>query len=145
MKKIGIVTEINKDEALVMIAKSESCGTNCGCGAFTRINGKIRDKEHNYIKVKNIINAQVGDPVNIEFKTSKMLNSTLLLYFIPLLMLILGIFIGTYFQGNNQNELISFLSGIISMFISYIILSLIYKSKKSKYSELITISEFRGF
>lgn len=140
MNKIGVITEIGNGDAVVMVGSAKTCG-NCGCGTLTRKNGEICD-DHRYIKVKNTIDAKVGDPVNIEFKTSKMLQTSAMLYLLPLVMLVAGIFTGNYIQGNNPNDLISFGAGVLLLAVSFLILNTIDKNKEKE--ELIIISEFRG-
>lgn len=143
MNKLGIITDIKDDEALVMVAKSESCGTSCGCGALTRMAGEMAKDDHHYIKVKNSINAKIGDPVNIEFATNKLLSTSALIYLLPLIMLVVGIIIGNRIQGQNASDLISFIVGFVALVASYLVLSMIDKKKDKQ--ELITITEFRGF
>lgn len=143
MNKLGIVTQVNNNEAIVMVAKSAACGTSCGCGAMTRVKGQMKNDDHHYIKVKNSIDAKIGDPVKIEFETSKLLSTSVLIYLVPLVMLVIGIVIANYLQGENPNDLLSFISGIISLFVSYLILSIF--DKKDNKKELITISEFKGY
>lgn len=140
MNKIGVITEIGNGEAIVMVGSAKTCG-NCGCGALTRKNGELCDN-HRYIKVKNTIDGKVGDPVNIEFETLKMLKTSAMLYLLPLIMLVVGIFLGNYLQGSNSNDLISFGVGVLLLGISFLILNKLDKNKEKK--ELITISEFRG-
>lgn len=142
MNKLGIIKEVKDDTALVMVFKSAACGTNCGCGALTRVDGKMEQDDHHYIKVKNTINGEIGDPVNIEFATNKLLSTSALIYLVPLIMLVCGIFVGNAVQGQNPSDLVSFLVGIVALFASYLILSMI-DNKKDK-EELITITEFRG-
>ncbi len=143
MNKLGIITEVKGDTALVMVAKSEACGTSCGCGALTRTGNQMKQDNHHYIKVKNTINGEVGDPVNIEFATNKLLSTSALIYLLPLIMLVIGIIIGNAVQGENPSELISFLIGIVALISSYLILSIVDKKKGKE--ELVSITEFRGF
>lgn len=142
MNKIGVITELQNNKAIVMIAKAESCG-NCGCRALTRKNGEMCKDDKQFITVNNHIDAKVGDPVNVEFNTSKLLSASILLYFVPLVMMVFGIVLATILQGESVNEIISFLAGITSLAVSYIILS--FFDKKKEKEELITISEFKGF
>lgn len=143
MNKLGIITEVKDDIALVMVAKSEACGTSCGCGALTRMGGRMEQDDHHYVKVKNTINGEIGDPVNIEFATNKLLSTSALVYLVPLIMLVVGIIIGNAVQGQNPSDLVSFLVGVVALVASYLILSMIDKKKDKE--ELITITEFRGF
>lgn len=141
MNKIGVITEVKGDEAIVMIAKAQSCG-NCGCGKLTRKDGEMCQDDKQYVKVKNTINGEIGDPVNIEFNTGKMISTSILLYLLPLIMMIVGILIANNIQGNNPSDLVSFGAGIASLIVSYIILNAFDKSKGNK--ELITVTEFKG-
>lgn len=140
MNKIGVITEAVDDLAIVMVGSASTCG-NCGCGALTRKGDELCD-DHRYIKVKNSIGANVGDPVNIEFQTAKMLKTSAILYLLPLVMLVIGIFAGNYIQGDNPNDLISFASGILLLAVLFFVLNNIDKNKDK--DELITITEFKG-
>lgn len=142
MQKLGVITQITDDKAVVMLGKAETCG-NCGCGALTRKNGEMCEDDKHYITVKNSIGAQLGDPVNVEFQSAKMLSTSLILYLVPLLMMVAGILIANQIQGDNANDLISFVAGIASLLVSYLILSRV--DKRQEKEELITISEFKGF
>lgn len=141
MNKIGVITEVQNDIATVMIAKAQSCG-NCGCGKLTRKDGEMCQDDKQYVKVKNTINGEVGDPVNIEFKTGRMISTSILIYLIPLIMMIVGIILANRLQGENSSDIISFIAGIASLIVSYLILSLFDKSKGN--TELITVTEFKG-
>lgn len=138
MNKIGVITEIINNEAIVMLASSASCG-NCGCSVKTRKDGELCDNNQ-YIKVNNKIDGKVGDPVSVEFKTSEMLKTSIMLYLIPLILLVAGIFLGMSVQ---TNELISFLIGVVFMAISYIVLNKL--DKKQSKDDLIVISPFKGY
>lgn len=139
MNKIGVITDIKNNDAIVMIAQTASCG-NCGCSGKTRKDGEMCDDDKKFVKVNNSINGEVGDPVNIEFKTSKMLKTSIMLYFIPMLLFVIGIFVGNTLK---KGDIISFGSGVLFMIISFVILSFIDKKKNKE--ELITISEFKGY
>lgn len=141
MKKFGVITEKLDNYAMVMVGNSATCG-NCGCSALTRKNGKIEDSNHQFVKVKNTINAEIGDPVNIEFQTTKMLKTSAMLYLLPLVMLIVGIVFGHTIQGNTPNDILSFVSGMVFLVFSFIVISKF--DKKNNKDDLITISEFRG-
>ncbi len=142
MNKIGVITERDNDSAIVMVGHSSTCG-NCGCGALTRKNGKLCDNNHQFIKVKNSINANIGDPVSIEFKSGNMIKTSIMLYLIPLIMFVFGIFAGNQIQSDNKNDIISFLTGIVFLVLSFFILSRI--DKKNPKEDLITISEYKGY
>ncbi|HOI30341.1 MAG TPA: SoxR reducing system RseC family protein [Melioribacteraceae bacterium] len=82
------------------------------------------DNGRNIVRVDNLAGAVAGDNVKIEIKGNTVLFASFLLYGIPLLILIAGIFSGlSIFSGNDSAEIYSVLFGIglmiIYFFLSY--------------------------
>lgn len=143
MNKVGVITKVEDGKAVVMMASSGTCG-DCGCSPLTkRQHAESGEYGKKFVVVNNTINAKVGDPVNLEFKTTKMLKASLALYILPLIMMVLGILISNKLQGENPSDIISFISGIAALAVSYGILSIF--DKKEDREDLIKLSEFRGY
>ncbi|MFM1540836.1 SoxR reducing system RseC family protein [Helcococcus ovis] len=143
MNKVGVITKVDDDKAVVMMVSSKTCG-DCGCSTLTKIHhAKSCEYGKKYLIVQNTINAKVGDPVNLEFKTTKMLKASLVLYILPLIIMVVGILISNKLQGKNPSDIISFISGITALVVSYAMLSSF--DKKEDRENLIKLSKFRGY
>lgn len=128
MNKKAIVSKVEKDRLEVIFTRSSACGDCSSCGGC--------EAEAINLNASNDIDAKVGDFVEIEYNTKNMLKSTLLVYIFPLIMLVIGIIIGNNIElGSlaNSKDLISFLFGVLLMFISYIIINRIDKKVKANH------------
>lgn len=70
----------------------QSCSANkgCGTGALSDYFGKRMDK----VKVLNPVGAKTGDKVVVGLNESALLRGSLAIYFVPLLMMIIGAIVG---------------------------------------------------
>lgn len=126
MNKKGIVSKVEDDKLYVILTRSSACGDCSSCGGCE---AKTID-----LSMTNDIDAKVGDFVEIEYNTKNMLKSTLLVYIFPLIMLVVGIFLGNYINFNTSSDskdLISFLFGLGLMLVSYLIINKIDKKVQS--------------
>ena len=83
----------------------------------------------------NNLNAKVGDFVQLQAQVSNLLKYTFILYMIPFMFLIGGIVIGNFIfkdLATNSREMLSFLSGLIAVGISLIILKTLDKKAEKK-------------
>ena len=119
----GTVVELKgKATAVVMCQKSslcENCATSGSC--------MLGDDEHTrLIEVKNTLGAEVGDHVRIATTTRSFLQSSFLLYIMPLIALVAGAIVGKL-VGDKLNtgldaNLLSAVFGVFFMIGSFIIL-----------------------
>ena len=87
MLQTGIVKEITRDTAIVMIERSSSCGESCAsCGLCPGQKAEV--------KALNEAGANVSDTVIISMADKKVLGAAFLVYIVPLIALIAGYFIG---------------------------------------------------
>ena len=96
-----------------------------------------------FLTLENKVNAKLGDMVEIKAEAKKILKYTFALYIIPLVFLILGIALGNGFfkgRGYENYELLSFLTGIIGLVISYVVLKILDNNMAKKAEEVLTIS-----
>lgn len=132
MVEVGYVTALKGDCALISFKRKSGWGDNCAsCGAGCAPSSAVVD-------VKNILNASVGDEVQVTLETKSFMKMTLWAYGFPLIMLLVGILLGNYYFKNlgfGNYELLSFVVGIILLVVSYTILGKIDKkaSKNGKY------------
>ena len=93
---IVIKTNQNQDQVYLEILRNKPCGLcgqTRGCGLSFW--GKLFAHRTNTFQAKNPINAQVGDLVVVGIEESALLFSSVVVYGIPLLLLLLGAFIGS--------------------------------------------------
>lgn len=137
MEQVGIVKEVKGSDVVLEVRRVSACGTSCAsCSSSCEVAPHL-------LTIKNEVNAKLGDMVEIKAEAKKILKYTFLIYIIPLTFLILGIALGNgYFQarGYENFEILSFLSGIVGLTISYMILKLIDNSVAKKNDLVLTIS-----
>ncbi len=116
MFSIGVVESLKGQIAVVNLTRSTACGD---CGACQM--GK--ENLERQVEALNLVNAKVGDFVTMEMEDSKVLKAAFMVYIIPLIILVAGIF-GTMFvlqmfQISKNAELYGFLVGLVGMSISF--------------------------
>lgn len=134
MDQIGYVVYSDNDTAVLDVRRVTACGDKCGtCGSGCNVPATR-------IKVKNVLGVKLGDFVEVRMKTSAVLKSAFIAYIIPLVMLLIGILLGMNISkglGMSSYESIGFLTGLIFLAISFIILRYMdNKMKKDKNIEM---------
>lgn len=129
MEQVGYVRKIIDDKAEVEVKRISSCGGGCSsCGGSCNVPSII-------VVMNNLIDAEVGDYVEIKAKSKNIIKYALIVYMIPFVMLILGITLGmSLFQSMNISnyETCGFIIGLIFLIISFIIVRRIDKSIEKK-------------
>ena len=94
MDHFGQVMKLEEDhKALVKIRQYSAC-SKCGkCGGFI---GDMNSRGEMMVEAVNPIDAQAGQFVRLETKSGNVLLAAVLLYFVPLVGLLAGLFIGRY-------------------------------------------------
>jgi sigma-E factor negative regulatory protein RseC len=115
------VIEIKDDLAKLEIRRVSACGESCasckgGC-APTNI----------YVNAVNRLEAKVGEYVEIEMSTKIFLNTVVITYGLPLIMLIIGTFAGSTLADSLRltinNDLAGVLLGFALMALSLILIA----------------------
>ena len=125
IEEIGTVLELKgKHKALVMCKKSSLC-ENCATSGHCVMND---DDKTRLIEVQNPLGAMVGERVRIATTTKSFLQSSFLLYIVPLIALVIGAVVGKL-VGENLTEgvdpnLLSAVFGVFFMVGSFLILRL---------------------
>lgn len=89
MKQCGVVTAVKDQHARVVMQRHSSCGSCNAC--------KMGQEENKLeIEVINEAGAQVGDRVSVDMESQDVLSAAFIVYVIPLLALLVGIFAGSY-------------------------------------------------
>lgn len=116
MEQVGKVISVKGELVDLEVKRMSACGTSCdSCHSSC-------EQKSEYITLPNLVNAKVGDYVEIHSDTSFILISMLKVYGIPLVLFIGAIVIATS-QGFTQ--LFSLLIGILSFILSFFILRII--------------------
>lgn len=123
IEEVGTVVELkSKHTAVVMCQKSslcENCATNGSCSLGD-------DDKTRLIEVQNVQNASVGDKVRIATTTKSFLQSSFLLYIVPLIALVVGAIIGQaigeYVETGLDSNLLSAVFGVFFMIGSFLTL-----------------------
>lgn len=129
MEQVGFVRKIKDDKMELEVRRGSAWGGGCNdCGGSC-------DEDAHIIVIPNELNAKVGDFVELQAEVGNLLKYTFIIYMIPFIFLVGGIFVGNFlFRNSNTDsrEMLSFISGLISVGISLLILKLmdIKASKK---------------
>lgn len=129
MKEVGVVHKIKGSFATVRFERKTAC-ENCNMCL------KPRDEMYVELRLKNSLNANIGDKVEVTMGQKAVLASSFIVYVMPLIVMatVLGI---TY----KMELWISLLSSLGSLVISYIGVALIDRliiRKKANYLPIMT-------
>ena len=85
MTQEGIVTRVFADgKAEVAVTRMSACGGNCGSGESCLLQSEVKTVADNHV------NAQPGERVMIESRTSAVFRAVFLVYVMPLICFLLG-------------------------------------------------------
>jgi sigma-E factor negative regulatory protein RseC len=123
IEEVGTVVELkSKMIAVVMCTKSslcENCATNGNCALGDDGNTRL-------IEVHNPISAEIGEQVRIATTTKSFLQSSFLLYIVPLIALVIGAIagklVGENLTAGLDPNLLSAVFGVFFMIGSFVIL-----------------------
>lgn len=119
MRQRGYVSRADKDLVKIIIPRESACGGGCAsCGGCD-------DEKSITLELENTLNAEVGDYVVVESKSSTILKSAFIAYIMPLILMIIGLSIGMSvfkYLGYQEYEALGFLVGLVFLGVSYIIL-----------------------
>lgn len=121
MEQIGFVRRVEKGKMELEVRRASGWGSKC-----KECSGSCEVVPH-IIVIPNDLDAKVGDYVEVQAEVSNLLKYTFILYMIPFVFLISGIFIGNFLFRNvntDSREMLSFLSGLVFVIISLLILKL---------------------
>lgn len=126
MGEIGQVIEVVEHNKIkVKLKRVEACAKCKACTAgFSQMDM--------FIVAENLCDAKLDEKVNIELESKYYYKAVFIMYFIPLVNLILGfvsgLYLARYFNMKNQ-ELVSFFCGILLMVLTYLIIKLVHLKK----------------
>lgn len=93
MEQVGLVVDIVEDKAIVAVQRHDVCAKCGGCGIA------ISGRGENRLEALNKANAAIGQRVKIVSDTSHVLKASFMVYIVPLLSLLLGLFLGELLEG----------------------------------------------
>ncbi|NLM51621.1 MAG: SoxR reducing system RseC family protein [Firmicutes bacterium] len=94
MEQVGLVVDIVEDKAIVAVQRHDVCAKCGACGIA------ISGRGENHLEALNKVNATVGQKVKIVSDTSHVLRASFMVYIVPLLALLLGLFVGQQLEGS---------------------------------------------
>jgi len=121
LTEYGQVVDIKGDIAHVKFMRTSACGKCRACGMLSTQNEIV-------VQVKNEYDAAMGDMVAVSIRMKKAMGASVLAYVFPLLMLILGVFVGwlladVWHVFSNTDTTMA-LCGIIFAVLSFFLLKL---------------------
>lgn len=129
MYQLGYISEIKEDIAEVEVKRMSACGGNCSsCGGSCSAPSMK-------ISMKNTLNADKGDYIEISVKTDRVIFSAFIVYGIPLITMIFGIITGIKIFNNvgvSNEETYGLFMGLIFLVLSYFILKRIDNKMKER-------------
>ena len=125
----GVIKKTSAQKALVRIEKSSCCATCDSRGAC-----KVLSDKEVLIEVANDLQAKVGDRVVLSVPARSLFKLSLLVYFMPIVGLIIGAYAGGVLAQSLEMEtaLPSILGGILAMGITFYILKKINRAAEQR-------------
>lgn len=124
MKQRATVTDINGTTAICTVVRESACGENCvSCSAAC--------SNKTTIEAQNCIGAKIGDVVELEMDSSRVLFTAFLVYLFPLILLIVFYLLTSLF---TERETIKIIVGFAAMAVAYGFVILFGKKNKNKYA-----------
>lgn len=87
VKEYGYVVELRGGDAMIRFMRTSACGRCQACGMLSTQNEIV-------VSVPNTLGAEQGDRVGVSIRMRKALGASAIAYAFPLVMLILGAFVG---------------------------------------------------
>lgn len=129
MEKVGFVRKVERGKMELEIRRTSGWGSKCKeCSSSCEVVPHI-------IVISNDLDAKVGDFVEVQAEVSNLLKYTFILYMIPFIFLIGGVFIGNFLFRNvntDSREMLSFLSGLVCVIVSFLILKIMDKKAEKR-------------
>ncbi len=123
IEEVGTIVELkSRSTALVLCQKSsfcQSCATSGACSIGD-------DSRSRTVEAFNLIGAGVGDRVKVAASTKSFLQSSFMLYIVPLVALVIGAAVGstlgTIFSLGIDPNLLSAIFGVFFMIGSFLVI-----------------------
>jgi len=124
IEETGRVVALDGDQAWVVTERRSACGScaankGCGTGIMSRAFSSGREIR---IRVGNAVDAAVGDEVVLGIDDRVLLRSSILMYLLPLLALMLGAFAGNAINDAvrlSDTDYLSAGTGLLAMLFAF--------------------------
>jgi sigma-E factor negative regulatory protein RseC len=93
MEQVGQIVDVKENIAVVLVRRHDVCSKCGGCGVAVSGSGE------NYVEAQNVINAAVGQTVKVVTDTAHVLKASFVVYMVPMLALLVGIYVGQLLDG----------------------------------------------
>jgi sigma-E factor negative regulatory protein RseC len=125
----GVIEKIFRQKAVIRIQKNSACA-HCDSRGACQV---ISDKEM-LIEIANDLQAKVGDHVEISVKESSLVKLSLLVFFLPIVALVVGAYAGGALADSLDidSTLSSVLGGALAMGITFFALRRLERAIKDK-------------
>lgn len=136
MKETGRVVSVNDTQCEVIFTRSSACES---CGACRRMDG-----QEMRVQLENRLQARVGDTVRVELGARNLLGASAWAYIFPLLMLFLGVGLGTLVKGafGLASDVLPALCGLLFTVCAFLILKKldrVFSKKKGFAPQIVEI------
>ncbi|HCX63038.1 SoxR reducing system RseC family protein [Sedimentibacter sp.] len=126
MDQIGKIEQVNGDKAIISVKRVSACGDNCkSCGSSC-------NQKSVTIETDITGDYEVGDYVEITTENEVMMKHILVLYGVPLLIMMGVIGIVQLLSNSPNKDMISAVSALLSLVVSYFILKAYDKREMKK-------------
>jgi len=116
-----------EDEYVVIKPENQSgcagCSASGGCGTSS-LSSLFSPSVERTLRIKNSLNAKVGQQVLLSIVENEVLKHSLMAYGFPLLLLMLGAWLGLNFLNS---DILSALAGFVFLFIGWFFTKTFYK------------------
>lgn len=129
MKEIGVVHKIKGSFATVRFERKTAC-ENCNMCL------KPRDERYVELRLKNNLNAKIGDKVEVTMGQKAVLTSSFIVYVMPLI--VMAIVLGVTYQLELWISLVSSLGSLALSFIGVALIDKLIIRKKANYLPVMT-------
>ena len=102
VKETAVVVAVDSTTTKVQLNVNSAC-SSCGAAALCHPSAGMRPR----IEITNEIDAKVGDIVELETAASSRLIAALLLFGLPLVLILLGAFIGGSMENAGQDSIVA--------------------------------------
>lgn len=121
--------------ASVCFQRSSMCAR---CGACGMSSGQ-RDIT---VQVRNVLDARVGDEVEVQFTSRNALSSSVIGYIFPLLMLFIGVFVGYSLPAPDAlaSDAVAAVCGIVFSVGAFLVLRLLRPQLERRFSNVYTMT-----
>lgn len=111
MKQKVMVRSVSGETAQVQYHRPTACHGDCSkCAGVC---GAMAAQEEIVVTAQNLIGAKVGDTVYIEGETKKVAWAILLVYVMPVVLFLIGYFLGQQWDRGNLIGILGFFLGLV--------------------------------